>query len=116
MNYTFDYSIFMKEFSSLQQKMLFLDTGDTRHGFNILYRGAIAFFSKIYERNKKIKKDQKNYIIKKQSELILKYLYELDKANQELQKISAVEIIKLFEKQYKFKKILNTFMEYNKKN
>ena len=96
--------------------MLFLDTGAARHGFNILYDRAIAHFSKIYERNKNIKREQKNYFIKKQTELILKYLNELEKVNQELQRISPVEIIKLFEKQYKFKKIFGKFMENYKKN
>jgi DNA repair photolyase len=111
----FNYNAFLSEFSSLQQKMLFMEQEYSKHGFNILYDRASDYFSQLYEQNKNFHKGDKNYFIKKQAELILKYLHELDQKNKNLEMASEHDIIQLFEKQYKLKKIILRLMGHWKK-
>jgi len=105
----FDFDHFLNEFNVLQEKMLFLEKAEVQSGFKILYENARHYFKNLLDENKSSKRPDKNYFVKKQSELVLRYLIDLDQINAELKTLSDPEIIRLFEKQFKFKKILSRF-------
>jgi hypothetical protein len=112
----FDFIHFLNAFNLLQEKMLFLEKEEVQRGFKILYENARHYFKNLFDENKSSKRVGKNYFVKKQSELVLRYLKDLDQINTELKTLSDPEIIRLFEKQYKFKKILLRLRDHRQKN
>ena len=112
----FDFDHFMDELYILQEKMLFLEKKDAQNGIMILFEKARPYFKNLFDDNKNSSRKDKNYFVKKQSELLLRYFTDLEKGNSELNTVSDPEIIKLFEKQFKFKKILLRLRDHLQKN
>ena len=109
MSQDFNYDSFIKEFSFLQAKMLFLEKEKAKNGFKTIFLEANKHFDIILEQYKNAKKGDEHFFIKKQSQMILRYLKELDHINLNCTRMSEIELIKLFEKQYKLKKIVLKF-------
>ena len=86
--------------------MLFLDKEKAQKTFHKLYDAGQKHFNSLYQMYFETKHGEKSYFIKKQSEMILRYIKELHLANQYLSEMNELEILKLFEKQYKLKKII----------
>jgi len=108
----FKYDWLLKEFSVLQEKMLFLEKREAKTGFKALYLQAGNHFKVLFKQHKDTKKGDEHFFIRKQSEMILRYISELELANKNIDQMSEIELIKLFEKQYKLKKIILKLKAY----
>jgi len=116
MIHTFNYDRFMDELTILQEKMLFLEKEEAQSGFKMLFEKARPYFKNLFDEHKSSNRKNKNYFVKKQSELLLRYINNLEQSNVELIALSDAEVLRLFEKQYKFKKILYRLRNHLQKN
>ena len=103
---------FEKELKPLQQSMLFLERGKAGPGFKKFYQKGLDFFNHLLEIHYAFQRGDKKYVIKKQCQLILHYLDDLATANLKLAEKNDREIIVLFEKQYKLKKIVRHLQKH----
>lgn len=108
----FNYGELLKEFSLIQEKMLYRDKDAAQQAFDAFYKKTDNHFKEIFEVNKNTVKEQDTFLQKKQAQMILRYCNELNESNRKLFKLSDNEIIKIFEKQYKFKKVIRKFAEH----
>jgi hypothetical protein len=92
--------------------MLFLKTEKARGTFHNIYKNSQKHFNKLHQMYTDVKRGGENYFIKKQSEMILRYLEELQQANQNLISMDEKDIVTLFEKQYKLKKIIQKLVTH----
>ena len=95
MNRDFNYKQYLEEFSAGQKFMLFLDKEKAQKTFHKLYDAGQKHFNSLYQMYFETKHGEKSYFIK-----------EVHLANQYLSEMNELEILKLFEKQYKLKKII----------
>ena len=112
MNADFNCDWFEKELQPLQQSMLLLEKDTAGPGFEKFYQKGLGFFNNLLEIHNEFQHGHKKYVIKKQCQLILHYLDDLLLANVKLAKKNEEEIIELFEKQYKLKKIVRHLQKH----
>ena len=97
----------------MQEKMLLLQKETAQIELTEFYKKTKNHFNHVAEQYKDAKKGQDTFFFKKQSQMILRYLEELSLDNQNLPKVTEKEIIEIFEKQYKLKKIIRKFAAFH---
>ena len=109
----FSFKQFLEDFAEFQERMLYLHKDEAQEGLESLYASIKIQLIKDIESAGKIEKNDRSYLQLKQAQKILRYVDELSVGNNNLLKLSENEILHLFEKQYKFKKILVKFSDEN---
>ena len=96
----------LEELEQIQNPLLLLEKEKVYPVMKSWYLKSIKFFSDFYLNYENLKKGEPGFLLKSQCNLVLKHLSAQNKQLGYLPKMSENEIIRLFEKQIKLKKII----------
>lgn len=98
--------------SKTQSKMLYLQKADAKMELQKWYREVSQKFELLIEMYQSaVRVETKKFLLKNQCSLILNNMAEQSRQLDRLQDMSEVEIIRLFEQQFKLKKIIRKFAQ-----
>lgn len=97
---------FLQKLEVLQEKMLHFDLDNLQKEFNRLYLDFMNYVQTRAESLDVKEKKSKEFLLKKQIHLIVRNLDNFIQQNKNLPAFKDIEILNLFEKQYKLKQIL----------
>ena len=105
------YESMLKELEGCQQHMLSLEKEKALSGLRTWYKKAHNHFSDLVQNFKHVKKGDPGYLLKNQGDLILKNLNMQETSVNDLLNLTESQILQLFEKQFKLKKIIRSLSE-----
>lgn len=97
---------FIEQLNMLQERMLSGDMQNLQEQFDLLYSGFASFVNHQSESVKSTDRRSREFLFKKQGNLILRNLDDFSEQNKKLNYFNQNDLLKLFEKQYKLKQIL----------
>ena len=99
-----------------QNKMLYLELSTASKKFDQTYKDAIIYFEGFVKQLQNVKKGTPYFLLKKQAQLSLRNLKMLQEENIDLVKFNDKTIIRYFEKQLIFKKVLKRQLSHPKQS
>ena len=104
---------FLDQFEDAQHNLLKQNQSESAHEFELLFDCFKCECQKNLTRLKTDKENKEQYQLFKQLELICKHIDELEQPLEYLKKedYSSEQVIKYFEQQHRFKKVLNNHLQ-----
>lgn len=97
--------LFIENLSTIQEKLLFLKIEEAKQEFTNLFLDGQKYFI-LFTESLDINDGKNSILLKKQAELIVKKISGFVAENNNLHKLDHQDIISLFERQFKLKKVI----------